>query len=159
MTRPPGVWMLYHHDYYVHLDSIHTSLEDATQAHVEKGWGEVGYLPYGVELDAAVKAWERGEYAEKKPSPKIDWGNPSLPTLVDRDEAIHERLILANGIQLDEVVARHYREDVPWLLAEVERLRALVDENSAALQEAVRARDAGEYTEKKHEPAHPKDKQ
>lgn len=65
MTRPPGVWMIYHHDYYVHLDSIHTSLEEATQAHVEKGWGEVGYLPYGVELDAAVKAWERGEYKQE----------------------------------------------------------------------------------------------
>lgn len=54
--------------------------------------------------------------------------------MTDRIEAIHERLILANGIQLDEVVARHYREDVPWLLAEVDRLRALVDENSVALQ-------------------------
>lgn len=90
MTRPPGVWMLYHHDYYVHLDSIHTSLEDATQAHVEKGWGEVGYLPYGVELDAAVKAWERGEYAEKKPGPKIDWGNPSLPITAEDWEALFE---------------------------------------------------------------------
>lgn len=57
--------------------------------------------------------------------------------MTNRIEDIHERLTLANGIQLDEVVARHYREAVPWLLAEVERYKdAFVRAN-----EAVTARE------------------
>lgn len=40
-------------------------------------------------------------------------------------EAIEERLAWANGIDLDENVARHYRQDVPALLAEIRRIGAL----------------------------------
>ncbi|MGH3975185.1 MAG: hypothetical protein ACRDS9_17925 [Pseudonocardiaceae bacterium] len=43
--------------------------------------------------------------------------------MTDRIGAIRARLSNANGLGLDEVVARHYREDVPWLLAEVDSLR------------------------------------
>lgn len=43
-----------------------------------------------------------------------------------RDE-IAERLRMANSVGLDEVVARHYREDVPWLLAEVDKWQARAD--------------------------------
>lgn len=40
-------------------------------------------------------------------------------------DTIHARLANANGIGLDEVVARHYRHDVPKLLAAVEAVLAL----------------------------------
>lgn len=39
-------------------------------------------------------------------------------------DKIERRLSNANGLGLDEAVARHYREDVPALLAEVRSLRA-----------------------------------
>lgn len=43
--------------------------------------------------------------------------------MIDLD-GIRDRLSIAMGIGLDESVARHYRQDVPALVAEVERLRA-----------------------------------
>lgn len=42
-------------------------------------------------------------------------------------DGMYERLSLANGIDLDENVARHYRKDMPKLLSAVRGVLALFD--------------------------------
>lgn len=143
MTRPPGTWMIYYHDYGPRLVSIQPDLETATEA-VEP-YHQVGWLPYGVELDAAVEAWERGEYAEKKPEPepKINWGNPSLLTQATRDEA-WEALFEMIGLKPTD----HQREVVRYFLS---------DTVGGAHPKDVRC---GDYPAPcNHDPAHPKDNQ
>lgn len=55
----------------------------------------------------------------------------------DLDE-IRAHLRNANGIGLDETVARHYRKDVPELCSELSRLRKTVD----AVRQYAEDRDA-----------------
>lgn len=55
----------------------------------------------------------------------------AIRALLDLD-AIEKRLSLANSVQLDEVVARHYREDVPALIARIRQLEAATEKVRAA---------------------------
>lgn len=107
MTRPPGVWMLYYDDYGPRLESIHTSIEPPVREVSGRGYGKVGWLPYGVELQEAVRAWEAGEY-EEDPEPKIEWRDPAPQTNEEVADAM-EQMAKAFGVELTDWQSRAVR--------------------------------------------------
>lgn len=61
----PGTWVIYDLDYLPYLVSTHATMFEAIVHHNR---GYIAYLPYGMDLNTAVKFWEefKKEYTSVK---------------------------------------------------------------------------------------------
>lgn len=85
MTEPTGVWMVYYDDYGPRFESMHTDIVEAVRIVSQRGYGKVGWLPFGMELAEAVTAWE-----DWKPDVKVEWKDPSPQSAADVAEALQK---------------------------------------------------------------------
>lgn len=58
MEGEEGVWVYYGHDngWYVH--SIHATEIEALRALNDNGYDRVGFVPFGMEFNDAIRKWE-----------------------------------------------------------------------------------------------------
>lgn len=143
MTDPnQGTWMIYYDDYGPRFESIHTDVQEAIRIVASRGYGKVGWLPYGVSLDDAVKVWESHEPLQITPSDPdpsdadvyIQWRDSVLPTVQSTKQAWEALAELAGATGWQKDAIRYF------------------------LSDTVSASECGDYPAPcNHDPAHPKE--
>jgi hypothetical protein len=60
-TTKPGAWVIYDYDHGPYAIALYADCEGAARGAAQRGYGKVGFWPFGEEFGDAMTAWEASE--------------------------------------------------------------------------------------------------